>query len=194
MTLYSQDAWTLAEFEAEKPVFNFFSKCIKLALSSSKKKKNKPQTSLSKNVRNSPATRKMPRKYVAVENRTDSCFPLAFRRVLLPQCWHCKTPPAVNPTVPKRCPGEPRMAQPRPRHSWPPACPRLPSSDDFAKGNLADEQVKGRPVHLSGCTLSGVCSARGVQHTGLCSPSQLRARCLPNEPQNSLGSRRCSLP
>lgn len=97
----------MAEFEAEKPVFNFFSKCIKLALSSSKKKKNKPQTSLSKNVRNSPETRKMPRKYVAVENWTDFCFPLAFRRVLLPQRWLCKTPPAVNPTVPKRCPREP---------------------------------------------------------------------------------------
>lgn len=49
----------------------------------------------------------MTQKYVAVENWIDSCFPLAFKRVLLPLHWHCKTPPAINPTVPKRCPKEP---------------------------------------------------------------------------------------
>lgn len=140
----------MEEFEAEKPVFNFFSKCTKLALSSPKEKKNKPQTSLSKNVRNSPKTRKMPWKYVAFKSGFHPRFLLASKRVVPPLHWHHQTPPAANPVTPKRCPREPGWLS---RGHIPLVC--MPTLRFQAQGLLSQatsEQVKSRYVHFSGCT------------------------------------------
>lgn len=68
------------------------------------------------------------------------------------------------------------MAQPWPCHSWPPACPRLPSSGDFAKDNLLMSRLKTGPCFYLGAFCLGGCNTQGCAHP----PSSV----LPARPMN----------